>query len=702
MRVNVAALFAAASASAAASPLRGSSPHAGPPRALINWALDPGSAVGPLRAAPAMDCAVRGLALNYSKVLLPWADASLAADALRLEADCGAPPPARGGGSAAAPNAVPVGVAAAVFFADPVRGDDGAPGTEAAPFRTLGRGLAATRGVTPGAPAQLVLRAGTFALAAGGGQAVELTPADSGLTVSAYPGESPVLSGGLPLAGLAWSPVPAPSPPPPPPPMTPPVQGSLLCAPPLGCCVDGPGKSNPGVCAALAQTASAAACAALCLANTTCTGYTWHSPAAGDFAQWCYARLDGIDDCDGAADHTSGWKPSPDPPPAVNIWQARVPASAGVRDFDQLFMNGRRLTRARFPNANPETDLAPAGYMNPAAWAPAAKYPAPEETHVDNVCPYDPWFPNFQWGTNGTVANFTSGSFWGTRSPPAGDQYSVPSGVTLPSGVPSAGVWANASEVIVHAFQGGHWGDWAFRVGTQSGNALTFAAGGWQEARGGGGQALYIEGARELLDAVGEWHYNASLVDEGELTIAFNGTQHDGSETLVAAQLAELIRITGTREAPVRNVTLAGLTFAHTLTDFFLPFTVPSGGDWSFHDGGALRIAGTEGVSVLSCVFDAPGGNALMLSGHNRATAIKGNSFAWTGASAIVSAGTGGGTLTGGDDFPEGTLIEGNLMREIAVYVKQSGGLYQGMSANLTLRGNVMFNAARAAVNISE
>ena len=701
-RVCAAALFSlCAAASAGAADLRGASPHAaGAGRPPVSWRADPGSGVGPLRVAPAMDCAVRSLALNYSSALLPWADASLVADALRLEADCGAAPPARGGGSPAAPNPVPApapGVSA-VFFADPVRGDDGAAGTQAAPFRTLARGLAATRAVTPGAPAQLVLRAGTFALAAAGG-ALALTAADSGLTISAFPGEAPVLSGGVPLAGLTWTRAPAPSPPPPPPPMTPPVQGSLLCAPPLGCCVDGAGKSNPGVCAALAQTASAAACAALCLGNATCTGYTWHTAAAGSFANWCYARLDGIDICDGAAEHTSGWKPAPGPPAAVNVWAAALPPQTAA--FDQLFMNGRRLVRARHPNANPETDLSPAGYMNPVAWAPAATYPAPEETHVNNVRPYDPWFPNFQWGVNGTVANFTSGSFWGTRAPPAGDQYHVPCGVTLPGDIPAAGAWANPSEAVVHAFQGGHWGDWAFAVASQNGPALTFAAGGWQEARGGSGQALFVEGVRELLDAVGEWHLNTSA-PAPTLTVAFNGSAHDGSETLVAAQLAELVTVVGSRAAPARNITLAGLTFAHTLADFFFSFNVPSGGDWSYHAGGALRLAGTEGVRVLSCVFDAPGGNAIMLAGHNRAAVIAGNSFAWTGASAIVSAGTGGGLPDGGDDFPEGTLIEGNLMREIAVIVKQSGGLYMAVSANLTLRGNVIFNAARAGVNIND
>ena len=698
------ALLCAYSAASTALELR-ASPHVvapgtttpGSAAAAAAAALDHANRVGPHRIAPDLDCAVRSLAAQFSAHLLPWADPALAADALRLAIDCNASSPAAAATSSttisAAPNAI--APAADAFYADAVNGDDGNAGTQAAPFRTIARGLQATRAITPAAPAQLVLRAGTFWLASSGGT-LELTPADSQLTISAFPGEAPVVSGGVPLAGLSWVKVPAP-PPAPPKNMTDPTQGSLLCAPPLGCCVDGPGKSNPGVCAALGQLPSAAACAAACAANSTCTGYTWHDASTGGFAQWCYARLDGIDDCDGAAGHVSAWKPGAGPAPANNVWQATVPA--GVADFDQLFFNGRRITRARYPNANPEVDLSPAGYMSPTGWAGANAYPAPNETHINGVRPYDPWFPDFQWGTQGTVANFTTGSFWGTRNPPAGSQYSVPSGVTMPAGVPSAGAWKNPQEAIVHAFQGGHWGNWQFGIESISGNSLTFSKGGWQEARGGGGQGIFVEGPIELLDVVGEWHWDPAA---RALTVAFNGTAHDGSETLVAAQLAELVRVTGSRAAPVTGVTLSGLTFAHTLTDYFLNYTVPSGGDWSFHDGGMVRLAGTEGASVLSNVFLAPGGNGLQISEHNRATVVRGNHFAWTGASAIVSAGLGGGTPTGGPDFPEGTVIEGNLMREIGVIIKQSGGLYMGVSANLTFRNNVGFNMARAAVNIND
>ena len=100
---------------AGAASLQASSPHAsGAGRAPLSFSSDPGSGVGPLRVAPELDCAVRWLAYNFSQHLLPWADASLVGDALRLVADCGAPPPpprspsASAAAASAAPNPVSV------------------------------------------------------------------------------------------------------------------------------------------------------------------------------------------------------------------------------------------------------------------------------------------------------------------------------------------------------------------------------------------------------------------------------------------------------------------------------------------------------------------------------------------------------------------------------------------------------------------
>jgi len=637
-----------------------------------------------------VDCAIRALALNYSIVATPWADPTAVFDALRLDADCGAARPAASPRAASLrPVAAPD---ASTFYVSPA-GSDAAAGTQGAPFASLPRALAATRAAAP--PATIVLRGGTYFLAA----PLELGAADSVLTLQAYPGEAPVISGGAPLAGLRWAPAPPRPSPAPPAPISGPFTGSIIDLANKGC-VDAPGATNPGVCAPLGKLASAAACAAACVGSSSCTGYTWHDPSCGEWATWCYARLDGQHALDGAAHHFSGWKAGP-PPAAPNVWTAVVPP--GVAPFDQLFFRGRRLTRARWPNANPEYEQSPVGFAGGAKWSPPAPFPPASETHVDGVRPYAQDFPNFQWGVGGSVANFTTGSFWGTAHPPAGAHFEVPSGIALPTGVPlgSPSNWTRVRGAIVHGFQGGYWGDWHFNVSrVDPGGVLAFDAGGWQEARGGGGNAFYVENVPELLDVAGEWYLNE---DSRELSIAFNGTAADGNETLVAAQLHELVRVTGSAAAPVRGVSILGLTFAHTLTDYLLPWTVPSGGDWSFHDGGMVRLAGTVGATIQGCTFAAPGGNGVMISGFNRAAALRENEFALTGSNAIVSAGLGGGLLNASaPDFPEGTLVEANVGREIGVYVKQVGFFYAGVSANFTLRRNVVFNAARAAVNIND
>ncbi len=75
---------------------------------------------------------------------------------------------------------VPTGEGAgATYFADANAGSDSNPGTQSAPFQTVGKGVAACR--SPGAaPCVLYLRAGTYYQP----QTIQLSVADSGLTIS--------------------------------------------------------------------------------------------------------------------------------------------------------------------------------------------------------------------------------------------------------------------------------------------------------------------------------------------------------------------------------------------------------------------------------------------------------------------------------------------------------------------------------------
>jgi len=89
------------------------------------------------------------------------------------------------------------------------------------------------------------------------------------------------------------------------------------------------------------------------------------------------------------------------------------------------------------------------------------------------------------------------------------------------SGTMNASCWTpkGYAPAIAHVFHDSYWGNWQFKVGTiendgkKSSNAssrlegqISFAKGGWQEARGGRtlNQPFFIEGVKEALDVAGE------------------------------------------------------------------------------------------------------------------------------------------------------------------------------------------------------
>ena len=712
--------------------------------------LDHRNLVGPYALDASTDCAMRNLSYGYALHLLPSRAPLLDVfDALRLALDCnltrpsalGVPPApfyaigATRAGSGARTILRTLPVQAGAFFVDAARGSDSSSGTEAAPFATPARALAATRAA--GGGGQIVLRGGApFDLP----EPLLLTPQDSGLALSAYPGEAPVLSGGAHLAPLTWALVgPAPGPAPSPP-LSPPAVGTLLLLPSGAPCVAAPGQSNPGTCVPFGQLgsgapANASLCASACARSAACTAYTYHTAAAGAWAQWCYFRVDAggtLAPSDAAA--VSGAKPPPPPPSSsVTIWRADLALAAqqGLRlPFGALFApSGRRATRARFPNGNPETDQEPNGYTKAQSWAPPPPYnqsslvqsnPLFDPT-TRGVCPMDacreggphgigpPWaiFCCFFWGWNATAVNFSTGSFWAVQpGPPGGGTARMPGGMVAGDDLaPRLAAWSRPRDALVHAFHGAYWGDWAWTVQSvnASSGAFAFERGGWQEARGaGGGDSMYVENVREELDAAGEWYVDA---DARVLYVAVNGTAAPASAGWVAGQLNNLITIAGTPAAPVEGISIAGLTLEFSEPTFMEEFTVAGGGDWSFHDGGALRLSGTRNCSVVGSLFVNLGGTGVMVSGWNRGARVEDSEFKWLGESAIVSAGLSGDQFdqsAPGVPYGEGMRVARNLGHELGLYVKQTGFYYQGMTANASIVENVFFNGPRAGVNVND
>jgi hypothetical protein len=173
---------------------------------LLATAAAPAAPYYPVVADKALDCAVRSAAWNFSRTIQPERGSQLAVfDALQLEAYCGELRPHTGLDAAPRPRTSPFATAGRpAFYCDAASGDDGSPGTLQQPFLTVHRGRDACRSAA--APACTVyLRAGApFVLTA----TLELTAADSGLTLSAYSGDAnaPVLTGAAPLTGAPWQP----------------------------------------------------------------------------------------------------------------------------------------------------------------------------------------------------------------------------------------------------------------------------------------------------------------------------------------------------------------------------------------------------------------------------------------------------------------------------------------------------------------
>jgi hypothetical protein len=600
----------------------------------------------PIDIDPAVLCAVNELAYNWSIRAQPERAPLVSSfDALRLGSFCNHTRPSDAGVAARLALRRPqygndYGTDSAgetpTFYVDPASGSDSNPGTAAQPFKTIYRAVGATRAAKsvlsdPSAAAQIVLRQGTHSLL----RTLELGSADSGLSIVNYPGEAPEMSMGVALEGLSWE------------------QYDVGMSPPLVGWnnVDNLAASTngsistlvPGV-TVLGIASNASGCQSLCQAQDTCTSWTWHDSAQGDFANACLAHTDGVWQPTQQLGHTTGQR--------MNVWSADV-SHLNLKPFSQLWRGAdgafRRQHRARFPSANQETFglwTAPeTGWLSGAAkWAaPVARSDALE---VDIGAPINngTHFPGFPMGVGGPGDGFfyPARSYWTIKDPVGGggSTYRVPSGFVWEPTTWTSKQWKHnpsGKGLIVGAYQGGHWGSWIFEVDSvdASTSTVNFGRGGFQEARGSAnGGELYIENVLEELDSPGEWFF-----DGAAQRIYYYPNSTDAApagDPVVAAQSQYAIRIMGSQKQPVTNVTISGITFTHSDATYLEEFYVPSSGDFAVHRQGVITAEGVENLAIENNIIRGPGGNGIVLGGYARDVAIAGNEIVWAGESGIL------------------------------------------------------------------
>ena len=370
------------------------------------------------------------------------------------------------------------------------------------------------------------------------------------------------------------------------------------------------------------------------------------------------------------------------------IWKAKVSGfgfQVSEMVFDQLFVNGVRKHRARYPSYDPE---------NPTRSG-------------KGLCPTGEQFG----GEPATELEF----------------YPHPESFN-----PTVAKWEHPEEAFVHV-------SWFYgtcihqlRGIDYERNRFLLGRGGWhwntrvfQGAQGMHFSRCFVDNVFEELNTPGEWYFNprentlyympeprlatvspsncpASCAQsplEGEASTS----RSPMSTALVEIpHLQQLVEFRGDQDHPVRHVTFSGFRFTHTTTVFMEPWEAVSMGDWAIHRSGAVLMEGTEECAVENSTFTATGGNAVMISGYNVRSRVAGCTFTETGESAVCLVGDHMKRLGTARPFPDECVVTNNHMYHLGEYQAQVAGVFLACCQKIEVSHNDIHDVPRAAILVHD
>ena len=279
------------------------------------------------------------------------------------------------------------------------------------------------------------------------------------------------------------------------------------------------------------------------------------------------------------------WKPYRD-----SIYQAELPRLEDrYYRFRQLFFDGKRQIRARYPNYDPD-------HPHTGGWAFIESTPPLETPGPASLTWEKGMFPR-QW-----------------EKPHHGEVFVIPGLAWNSHIVPMLDVDHDKRNIRLSRPMSTTWD------ALQKGNRF------------------YVENLLEELDQPGEWCF-----DPDARTLYFrppdDRAPQDGRVTV--PMIDRLIELRATAGQPVRHLRFEGITFTQTLSGHphFMPLhpdyidcNRPLSAGWSFY------IENAEHCAIENCIFDQVGGDAIRLHGYNAHHRIAHNEFVGVGAQAICFA----------------------------------------------------------------
>jgi hypothetical protein len=485
---------------------------------------------------------------------------------------------------------------ATIFYVDGTNGNDTNSGNISSPFQTIPYAVTKAEGLPR--PAAIYIREGVYRFTV----PLALGPEDSFLLLSAYENESVVFSGGTLVAIPEWNPYNVTN-------TTFEVFQSTNSV--YGTTPNGVTILN------YTRTDDWESCQDICSTYPGCTTFTWHdSTWPIEYKDTCWMRTDGVWTPVADAHHVAGY------PISQNVWTANIfgdqsspngdananghggKAATVGKTFKDMDPNSfvpallysydagkttNRATRARWPNANPEVDLYPLGWMSIDASKTSAYIPAPlvpynatTIVHVPLPDFYQPsMFGDYYWGYGGPCSQFIdNGSYW---CQPFGRVANETYFVRQPIGfvydnitLPHAPYPHSAVGGVFNFWRQGHWFSLMSRINTDEpdSKSLGWTYGAFQGAEGEPiGEDWFIEWVLDELDAPNEF-----FLDFGNNILYYyhNGTGPPPMNlTWESPFISTLISINGTQASPVQNISIFGIEFTSTAPAYLEPHGIP-------------------------------------------------------------------------------------------------------------------------------
>ena len=698
--------------------------------------INPGTPIG---VPSSYDCTVREHAWEYGKGLFPSRGGFRTLfDAMQLQA-CGLTPPSQDEEDEWSPPRFEASTDDLNVYCDSNAQQSG-DGSISRPFRTIAEAVVAVeKRPSPSQRATINLRKGTFYLS----EQVVLTKVHSNLTIQNYNGEDVVVRGGVLLktpkeswkrdkiveehwetfSGFNT------------------VKGVVES------------RTNKTDVKYVGTFSSFDGCSGAVKSDARFESFTFFNEAESPWQGQCFASL------------SSFWAPAEQKGATSsrrvksNRWSIDLSNQPAVSNVLGLRVNAKRSIRAKYPNGDPEqsgTFYQPSqdyskGWTSNSHATIWSKPNVPKVAYENYISDASDWpgieWPmkeegNSTWSGDGQWGEFHIGGggycaaqglnppvgYWCTMDSPRGKNFYFrsPSGIVIDGVLPQAVNYSNPKGAVIQAWRGsGRWFSNLCRVERYDSEKRELVFDTTTGCNNGGegtdtGSQWWIENVLEECDDDNEFFFDE---DSKVLYYNFNGTSEPtGNEEFVSVQLKVLFNVSASQESPCQNINIRGLTIrdaaltylGDTLADVHSPTT---GGDWALQSSAAVMFEGCEGCGVQHNQITRVDGNGIIVLNYNRNMSITNNDMSWIGDTAIATYGSTSKCLNEncsrsipylrgpdarGGNQPWYTVIQGNVVREVGIYEKQSSFYSQIATGFSVLRGNVHFNGPRAGVNFMD